>query len=90
MAEVDLGETIAAAYQRYYNEAWLDQVRRFNQGQISVPAGLNWRAVLGQRVDKAARVRLKRFLAREGIAEGPGANVLVNRWLRDLTGTGTY
>jgi len=30
------------------------------------------------------------FLKREGIAEGPGADVLVNRWLRDPSGSGRY
>jgi hypothetical protein len=77
-------------YQRYYNEAWIKVVDKFNAGEISIPSGLHWKTYLGHIVDKAARNRLKNFLKREGIAEGPGMEVLVNRWLRDPMGSGKY
>ena len=83
-------ELIAARYQRYYTEAWQQVVRRFNQGKITVPAGMNWRTILGQEVDAIARTRLRLYLAREGIAEGPGTQVLVNRRLYDPSGSGSY
>jgi len=51
---------------------------------------MNWRTVLGQRVDSIARNRLLNYLKREGIPEGPGTDVLVNRWLRDPSGSGKY
>jgi RHS repeat-associated protein len=77
-------------YQRYYNEAWINVIKRFNAEEISIPSGLNWKTYLGQIADKYARNRLKSFLKREGIAEGPGMDVLVNRWLRDPMGSGKY
>jgi hypothetical protein len=33
---------------------------------------------------------MQNYLKREGIAEGPQADVLVNRWLRDPAGSGDY
>jgi hypothetical protein len=81
---------IARNYQRYYNDAWLRVVAKFNRGEIQIPPELNWRTVLGQRTDAYARARLRNFLAREGIPEGPGEDVLVNRFLRDPSGSGAY
>ncbi|RYD83069.1 MAG: RHS repeat-associated core domain-containing protein [Verrucomicrobiaceae bacterium] len=77
-------------YQRYYNDAWSRVVPIFNSGEITIPCGLNWKTVLGQKVDKAARERLLNYLRRERIPEGPGTDVLVNRWLRDPAGSGAY
>jgi hypothetical protein len=51
---------------------------------------MKWRTVLGQHTDSIARNRLLKFLEREGIPEGPGTDVLVNRWLRDPSGSGKY
>lgn len=83
-------QTIIQNYQRYYNDAWLDTVQRFNQGKITIPVGMSWETILGQHTDAIARARLRNFLSREGIAEGPGADVQVNRWLRDPSGSGNY
>ncbi|GLC31550.1 DNRLRE domain-containing protein [Clostridium omnivorum] len=77
-------------YQRYYNEAWSQVVNDFNKGKITIPADMNWKTVLGQRTDSIARNRLINFLGREGIPEGPQTDVLVNRWLRDPSGSGKY
>ncbi len=85
-----LGDRVASNYQRYYNEGWLSAVSRFNEGKITIAPGQSWRTVLGGRTDAFARERLLRYLAREGITEGPGGDVLINRWLRDLTGSGAY
>ena len=83
-------ELIAANYQRYYTEAWQQVVRRFNQGKISIPSRVHWRTVLGQEVDSIARTRLRLYLTREGISEGHGTSVLVNRRLNDPSGSGKY
>jgi predicted carbohydrate-binding protein with CBM5 and CBM33 domain len=45
---------------------------------------------LGQRTDAIARNRLKNYPQREGIPEGHGTDVLVNRWLVDPAGSGNY
>jgi hypothetical protein len=47
-------------------------------------------AVLGQEVDSIARTRLRLYLTREGISEGHGTSVLVNRRLNDPSGSGKY
>jgi RHS repeat-associated protein len=83
-------ELIAAHYQRYYTEAWQQVIQQFNRGKFSVPAGMNWRTILGKEVDAIARARLRLYLAREGIAEGRGESVLVNRRLYDPSGSGRY
>ena len=46
--------------------------------------------MLGQQTDAIARARLPNYLASQGIPEGPGMEVLVNRWLRDPAGSGAY
>jgi hypothetical protein len=77
-------------YQRYYNEAWVQVIKDYNAGNIKIPTGLHWKTTLGQRVDTIVRNRLRNYLKREGIAEGPEMEVLVNRWLRDPSGSGQY
>jgi RHS repeat-associated protein len=83
-------DIITSTYERYYAEAGEAAVQRFNAGRLKIPSGQNWRQALGQWIDARARVRLRRFLTREGIPEGPGQDVLVNRWLRDPSGSGLY
>jgi hypothetical protein len=76
-------QIIMNAYQSFYNNAWLRTVRDFSAGRIPVPSTLHWKTVLGRRTDAIARERLRNFLSREGIAEGHGTDVLVNRRLLD-------
>ena len=83
-----LDDAIASAYQRFYDEAWLQAVAKFNKGQIPIPAGMSWKTVLGRETDWAARRSLKKFLARQNIAEGRDADILVNRYLRNPVGPG--
>ena len=90
MPSGSIDDAIVANYQRYYTDAARDVVRAFNQGKIKLPAGMNWEPVLGARIDAIARARLRNVLAREKIAEGPAADVLVNRWLRDPSGSGVH
>lgn len=79
---------IARQYQQYYNNAWLRVVDDFNAGKITLNSEKNWQVQLGQRVDAIARFRLRQYLNKQGISEGPGADVLVNRWLRNPNGPG--
>ena len=83
-------QSIINNYKRYYAEGWERVKQQFNAGKIKIPAGMNWQTVLGQKVDAFARQRLHRYLEREEIPEGRGEDVLVNRWLRDPTGSGEY
>ncbi len=85
-----LADEVMAAYQTAYDEAWTTVVDRFNRGQITIPQGMHWKTVLGWRTDTIARAKLKKWLARHGLVEGPGADVAVNRWLRDPSGSGRY
>jgi hypothetical protein len=77
-------------YQRYYSEAWMRTVKKFNMGKIDIQTEMNWKTILGQETDRAASYRLKNFLKSNGIVEGAKADVLVNRWLRDPSGSGKY
>ena len=81
---------VTGAYQRFYNTGWQTVVQRFNQGEITIPAGQSWQTVLGQQVDQYARGALLNYLDNEGIQEGPGGQVLVNRQLLDPSGSGNY
>lgn len=86
----EFGAEAFARYQRYVDDAYEAALRAEARGILSVPEGLSRETVLGQRVDRAARFRMKRWLRSEGINEGPGSVVQVNRWLRDPAGSGAY
>jgi hypothetical protein len=81
---------VGMKYQMFYDRAASRTIELFNSGEISIEAGLNWRTVLGNRIDADATRSLRRWLRRNDIAEGPGTDVLVNRWLRDPGGSGRY
>jgi hypothetical protein len=81
---------VTGAYQQFYNTGWQTVVQRFNQGEITIPAGQSWQTVLGQQVDQYARGALLNYLGNEGIPEGPTGQVLVNRQLFDPSGSGNY
>jgi RHS repeat-associated protein len=90
LTEGSLESRVGTAYQDFYNAGWQQTVANFNQGRITVPAGLSWETVLGQRTDAAARDMLRDYLSAQGIPEGPGGSVLVNRRLYDPSGSGGY
>jgi hypothetical protein len=52
--------------------------------------GISRDMYLGGLIDRWARLRLRRWLAAEGIADRPGQVIQVNRWLRDPRGSGAY
>ncbi|HQQ77107.1 MAG TPA: RHS repeat-associated core domain-containing protein [Thermoanaerobaculia bacterium] len=81
---------IASSYQQFINEAAQAVVVSFNRGEIPVPAGVSWQTILGQRIDAAARTRLRDLVRSLGIPEGPGTDVLINRRLTDPAGSGRF
>jgi hypothetical protein len=79
-----------ARYQQYTNEGYARALRLEENGGLLIPEGVSRETVLGQRTDAFARVRMDRWLQSEGIAEGPGQSIQLNRWLRDPSGGGAY
>ncbi|MCI0605263.1 hypothetical protein L0156_19935 [bacterium] len=85
-----LDSIIARNYQRYYNDAWLQTVKRFNEGEFPIHPSMNWETILGQEVDAIARARLRNSLPKYGIFREPGPEVMVNRRLYDPSGSGKF
>jgi hypothetical protein len=86
----DFASEAFTRYQRYTDEAYEAALRAEARGRLVVPEGMSRETIIGQRVDAAARIRMRRWLRSEGIGEGPGELVQVNRWLRDPFGSGRY
>lgn len=86
----DFASEAFTRYQRYTYEAYGAALRAEARGRLVVPEGMSRATIIGQRVDAAARIRMRRWLRSEGIGEGPGELVQVNRWLRDPSGSGRY
>lgn len=79
-----------ARYQRYTDDAYTAATNAYENGRLVVPDGMSPDTIIGQRTDAIARIRMSRWLDNEGIAEGPGETVQLNRWLRDPSGSGNY
>ena len=77
-------------YQRYTNDAYTAVMDAHERGRLSIPDGMSPETIIGQRTDAIARIRMSRWLENEGISEGPGSTVQLNRWLRDPSGSGNY
>lgn len=73
-------------YQRYVDDAYNDGVIAEGEGLLRGNRGTR----LGNLVDQASRARMNAWLRSEGIPEGPGSSVQLNRWLRDPSGSGAY
>jgi hypothetical protein len=73
-------------YQRYVDEAYASALRAETQGLLRGNANTR----IGDLVDRRSRTRLRDWLHAEGIAEGPGNSVQLNRWLRNPNGNGEY
>jgi hypothetical protein len=84
------GAEAFARYQRYTDEAYAATLRAEQRGRLNIPPGISRDTIVGQRTDAIARTRMERWLRNEGIAEGPGQTVQLNRWLRDPSGSGSY
>lgn len=73
---VDDGFTLA-------NQAWDD-------GLLTAPSGVSKNTVLGQFTDDYARDYMQRWIADEGIGEGNGELIQINRYLRDPSNPSAY
>jgi hypothetical protein len=83
LAEFD--QAVRARYQTFYNQADTIAQARIAAGQLE-----NDPTIVGAFMDRFARGQMRAWLASEGIQEGPGSLIQVNRWLRDPAGTGAY
>jgi hypothetical protein len=72
------------------DEGYARADQALQSGKLQVPAGVPEKTVLGQFTDDYARVGMKDWLADEGIDEGAGQLIQVNRYLYDPAGTGAY
>ena len=77
-------------YQKYTDEAYASVIKAYQEGRVVVPKGMSLATIIGQRTDASARIRMTRWLDNEGIAEGLGQAVHLNRRLRDPLGSGSY
>jgi hypothetical protein len=71
-------------YQQYVDEAYADAIRAEDEGMLT--GHRNTR--VGNFVDQTSRADMRAWLRSEGIPEGAGNPVQLNRWLRDPTGPG--
>lgn len=79
-------DAVGARYQQLYDQAYADTMDLVSQGLVK-----NDPMVIGGRVDSIARTGLRDWaLNVEGIQEGPGRILQVNRRLYDPTGGGAY
>jgi hypothetical protein len=80
-----LADATLLRYQQFYEDGYALTMRRVQRGLVE-----NDRMAIGSEVDAYARRRLRGWLSAEGIEEGPGQLVAVNRRLYDPTGGGAY
>jgi hypothetical protein len=79
-------DAVTSQYQALYDQGYILAVDRAKQGLIA-----NTPVVVGNETDSFARYGLKDWLANtEGIDEGPGQIIQVNRRLYDPLGSGSY
>lgn len=82
----DFADASFQRYQGYVNDA-------YDAARAAEDAGLlrgNPNTRIGDFVDRDSAARFRGWLNSEGIAEGSGGFVQMNRWLRDPAGTGLY
>ena len=73
-------------YQQYVDEAHAAAKQADADGLLRG----NRNTRVGNVVDQRSRARMRAWLESEGIPEGPGELVQLNRWLRDPSGSGLY
>lgn len=77
---------VGTKYQQLVDQGYADTMDLVAQGLVK-----NDPTVIGSRVDSIARTGMRDWLLNvEGIQEGPGQIIQVNRWLRDPAGSGAY
>ncbi|WP_196491728.1 LysM peptidoglycan-binding domain-containing protein [Burkholderia territorii] len=77
-------------YQRYTDAGYERALNLELSGKLTIPDGMARETIIGQNADAFARFRMGRWLKSEGIPEGSGQAVQLNRWLRDPSGSGSY
>jgi len=77
-----------AAFRRY--QQFYDQADAIAQSRIASGQWPNDPITVGARMDWIARGYMRQWLQSEGLPEGPGGFVEINRWLRDPTGSSAY
>lgn len=82
----EFAEAVGARYQGFVDDAYV--VAQRNEARGLLTGNPNTR--LGVEVDRISAARLEAYLQSEGIKEGPGSLVQMNRWLRDPNGSGLY
>jgi hypothetical protein len=79
-------DAVVAKYQAFYDRGFQLAQSRAAAGRIA-----NDPMTIGRFTDAIARRDLRRWLLNsEGITEGSGRIIRVNRWLRDPAGSGAY
>ncbi len=78
-------DAVFTRYQQFY-----DQADAIAQARIAAGRWPSDPMIVGGRMDAIARARLRGWLASEGISEGPGSIIQVNRWLRDPAASGAF
>lgn len=89
-AQASLAERVFTRYQGFVDEGYALGREAQAAGRLTPPPGVSEEMHLGQYVDRYARDNLTAWLRSEGIAEGAGELVQVNRYLRDPLATGAY
>ena len=84
----DFAAEAFSRYQRYVDEGYEVALRAEARGRLRIPEGVPRNTVLGQRTDSYARFQMHEWLKAEGIAEGPGRAIQLNRRLRNPAGEG--
>jgi hypothetical protein len=82
----EFSDAVAAKYQQLYDQGYSLTMQDVAQGLVK-----NDPMVIGGKVDTFARTGLRDWLSNaEGIEEGPGSIIQVNRRLYDPCGSGAY
>ncbi len=75
----ELAEALGTRYQGFVDDAYIAGQRLESRGRLSG----NPNTRLGDYVDRISASRLQAYLKSEGVVEGSGKLVEMNRWLRD-------
>jgi hypothetical protein len=82
----EFADAVTVKYQQLYEQGHANVIRLVNQGLVKKD-----RVVIGGKIDKFARDGLRQWLdVDEGIQEGVGQIIAVNRRLYDPLGSGLY
>ena len=77
-------------YQGFVDDGYSAAQQALQNGKLQVPSGISQNTVLGQFTDQYARTAMNEWLDSEGIDEGAGELIQVNRYLYDPAGSGSY